>query len=73
VRHRWQITGEREVPWQALPVHVRTFQRCGLLKVREPDPRGPFFRTTYESPDGATWFYTAPACPGEGRGDESDR
>jgi hypothetical protein len=61
MRHHWQETGTREVPWQAAPITLRTCQRCGCVKVREP--HGAHFRAVYEL-DGKTTNF-APECPGK--------
>lgn len=59
--HHWQIAGEREVPWQALPITVRVCRRCGCEKIREP--WAGHFRPVYVL--GGVVTNNAPACPGE--------
>lgn len=61
MRHRWQETGTREVPWQSAPITVRTCSRSGCEKTREP--AGAHFRAVYQLAGKIT--HGAPACPGE--------
>lgn len=64
MRHRWQETGTREVPWQSTPITVRTCERCGCTKTKEPC--GLYFWAVYELDGKVT--NNAPACPGERTG-----